>query len=112
MALGVLQPQAGPAHPFLHAIQEVLSLLYFLVFQEVLEGQGVPWDQVDRHRVPRFLFLLWLLFFLGDPFVPFLPLVQGTQGYSVSHLIQGGPVVLVIQEGQVVLASLVLLGHN
>lgn len=112
MVLGVLQPQAGLDHPFLHASQEVLSLLYFLVFQEVLEDQGAPWDQVEKHKVPDFLFLLWLLFFLGGPFFPFLPLVQGTQGYSISHLIQGGPVVLVLQEDQVVLASLVLLGHN
>lgn len=80
MALEVLQHQAGLDHLSLQAIQEALSLLYFLVFQEVLEGQGVSWDNVDRHRVPHFLFLLWLHFFLGDPFSPFLPLVQGTQG--------------------------------
>lgn len=83
MALEVLQPQAGLDHPFLHASQEALSLLYFLVFQEVLEGQRVPWDQVDSYKVPHFLFLLWLLFFLVDPSFLFLPLVQGTQGYNI-----------------------------
>lgn len=55
VALEVLQHQAGLDHPFLHASQEALSLLYFLVFQEVLEGQRVPWDQVDSYRVPHFL---------------------------------------------------------
>lgn len=112
MALEVLQHQAGLDYPFLHANQETLSLLYFLVFQEVLGDQGVPWDQVDRYRVPHFLLLLCLLFFLGDPFFPFLPLVQGTQGDNTSHLIQGDPVVLVLQAGPVVLASQVVLGHS
>lgn len=112
MALEVLQHQAGLDHPFLPANQEALSLLYFLVFQEVLGDQGVPWDQVDRYRVPHFLLLLLLLFLLGDPFFPFLPLVQGTQGDNISHLIQGGPLVLVLQAGQVVLASQVSLGHS
>ena len=55
VALEVLQLQAGLDHPFLHANQGVLSLLYFLVFQEVLEDQGVLRDQVDRYRVPHFL---------------------------------------------------------
>lgn len=112
MALEVLQHQAGLDHPFLHANQEALGLLYLLVFQEVLEDQGVPWDQVDSHRAPHFLLLLWLLFFLGDPFFPFLPLVQDTQDDNRSHLIQGGPLVLVLQAGRVVLASRVFLGHS
>lgn len=54
-ALEVLRHQAGLDHPFPRASQEALSLLYFLVSQEVLEGQGVPRDQVDRYRVPHFL---------------------------------------------------------
>lgn len=112
MVLAVLQHQAGLDRPFLHASQEALSLLYFLVFQEGLEGQGVPWDQEDRYRVPHFLFLLWLLFFLGDPFSPFLLLVQDTQDYNITHLGQGSPLVLVLQAGQAVLVSLVLLGHR
>lgn len=112
MALEVLQHQAGLDHPFLHANQGVLNLLYFLVFQEVLEDQGVLRDQVDRYIVPHFLLLLWLLFFLGDPFFPFLPLVQGTQGGNISHLIQGCPLVLVHQAGLVVLDSQVFLGHS
>lgn len=55
VALAVLQHQADLDRPFLHANQGALSLLYFLVFQEVLGDQGVPWDQVDRYRVPCFL---------------------------------------------------------
>lgn len=112
MALEVLQHQADLDHPFLHANQGALNLLYFLVFQEVLGDQGVPWDQVDRYRVPRFLLLLWLLFFLEDPLFPFHPLAQGTQGHSISHLIQGAPLVLVRQAGRVALASQVFLGHS
>lgn len=52
------------------------------------------------------------LFLLGDPLCLLFLVVQGSQHYSMSHLILGGPAGLVLQASQVILASLVFLEQN
>lgn len=112
MALEILQHQEGLGHLFLQASQAVLSLLYSPASQEVLEGLEGPQDQVCRHRVLHFLFLLLSLFLLGDPLCPLFLVVQGAQHYNISHLIPGIPAALGPQPGQVALASLAFLGQS
>lgn len=112
LALEILWHQKDPGNLFLQATQGAPSLLYYLAFQEVLEGLVGPWDQAGRHRAPNFLFLLWSLFFREDLLCLLFLVVQVAQCYNAQHPILEVPAALVLQASLVVPGPPVFLEQN